>query len=85
MWSLLYTRAARKTLSKLDADNRRRILKKLEALAEDPFNAQLDVKRLAGTDGFRLRVGDWRVIYDRNEDELVVLVIKLGGRGDIYK
>ena len=60
MWSLVYTRAARKTLSKLPVDIRRRILAKLEALAEDPLGAHLDVKKLAGTDGFRLRAGDWR-------------------------
>ena len=85
MWSLVYTRAARRTLSKLPGDIRQRILSKLEALAEDPFAARLDVKKPAGTEGFRLRMGDWRVIYDLNEGELVVLAIKIGSRGDVYK
>ncbi|MCP4674335.1 MAG: type II toxin-antitoxin system RelE/ParE family toxin [Deltaproteobacteria bacterium] len=86
MWSLVYTKSARKTLSKLASNVRTRILAKLEHLAKDPFAQSLDVKRLTGTaTGYRLRSGDWRVIYDLDEGELRVLVIKIGARGDVYK
>jgi len=42
------------------------------------------VKKLKGRDGYRLRVGDWRVVYDIEAGKLVLIVIEIGPRGDIY-
>jgi mRNA interferase RelE/StbE len=42
-----------------------------------------NVKKLQGEDSCRLRVGDWRVIFDENE--VVIEVIKVGARGNVYK
>lgn len=56
----------------------------LVALAENPF-ADSSVKCLKGyTSTFRMRVGDFRIIYEVNQSELIVLVLKIGSRGDIY-
>ena len=63
----------------------RRIRDRLGQIAEDPFAQYPNVTKLQNRPGFRLRVGDWRVIYDVQEDELVILVLKVGSRGDIYR
>ena len=44
------------------------------------------VKKMAGTDGFwRIRVGDWRIIYRVEDVQLLVLVIKMAPRGGVYR
>lgn len=57
---------------------------KIEALAANPTDAQ-NVKKLVGRTGYRLRVGDWRVIYTVDSGRLIVLVLDIGPRGGIYK
>jgi len=36
-------------------------------------------------DGYRLRVGDWRVIYDIQKEKVVILVLKIASRGEVYR
>ncbi|PKO41995.1 MAG: addiction module toxin RelE [Betaproteobacteria bacterium HGW-Betaproteobacteria-3] len=57
---------------------------KIEQLASDPFGAS-NVKKLTGREGYRLRVGDWRVIYEVHGDRLVILVLAVAPRGGAYK
>lgn len=57
---------------------------KIESLARDPFGAA-NVKKLVGEPGYRLRVGDWRVIYDVDSGRLLVHVLKVGPRGGVYE
>lgn len=45
----------------------------------------LDIKPLQGRDGYRLRIGNYRAIYHILEDELIIEVVKIGSRGDVYK
>ncbi|MBI9051385.1 MAG: type II toxin-antitoxin system RelE/ParE family toxin [Anaerolineaceae bacterium] len=61
------------------------IREKLDQLAMDPFANHTNVTRLQGRSGFRLRVGDWRVIYEVIKEEVVISVIKIAPRGDVYK
>jgi len=58
---------------------------KLEQLATDPTASRTNVKRLTGREGYRLRVGDWRVIYELDKGRLIVLVLTIGPRGGIYR
>ena len=62
-----------------------RIVDKLHELKENPDNPTLDVDRLKGESGYRLRVGQYRIIYTRHEDQLIIEVVKIRPRGDIYK
>lgn len=63
-----------------------RILTALTLLGEDPYRADAPVKKLAGEgDLYRLRVGDYRVAYEINDGELVILVVKVGHRRDVYR
>ena len=83
-WSIRYERRAERVLDRLDATVRRRILGAIDILADDPRSAT-NVKALVGTDLFRLRVGDWRVVYELHDDVLLVLVIEIGHRREIYR
>lgn len=63
---------------------KRRIEKALLALREEPRPP--GAERLVGQDGLmRLRVGDWRILYEVHEREVVVLVVRIGPRGEVYE
>lgn len=84
MYSIEYTRNAVKALAAMPRNVRETVKKKVESLARDPFGVA-NVKKLVGEPGYRLRVGDWRVIYDVDSGRLVVHVLKIGPRGGVYK
>jgi mRNA interferase RelE/StbE len=76
-------RAERAFLS-LPAGDRRRLAPPIEALAQDP--RPRGARKLAGEEGlFRIRVGDFRVLYVVRDLELIVLVLDIGHRKDIYR
>lgn len=85
MHELRYRKAALKALMKLPADARQRVQEALRQLADDTETDKLDIKALQGRDGFRLRVGKWRVIYHKDDNAMIILVVDAGSRGDIYK
>ena len=85
MHELRYRKAALKALMKLPAEARQRIQEALRQLADDTETDKLDIKALQGRDGFRLRVGKWRVIYHKDDNAIIILVVDAGSRGDIYK
>ena len=83
MYTVILTARAEKELDKLDASTAVRIVKALDQLAPDPY-AAANVKALNGG-GFRLRVGDWRVLYDIDDGAVIVLVVKIAHRGTAYR
>jgi mRNA interferase RelE/StbE len=79
-----FTPAARRQFRKLPSEVQHRLAPAIEALADDPRPVR--AKKLAGTlDLWRIRVGDYRVIYTINDGQLVVLVVRLGHRSDVYE
>ncbi|HMH47793.1 MAG TPA: type II toxin-antitoxin system RelE/ParE family toxin [Solirubrobacteraceae bacterium] len=81
--SLRFTRSAEKDLRRLDPPIRRRVLGGLDRLlAED---RSLDVRRLTASEHFRLRVGDWRVIFDYDRETETMLVRRILPRGRAYE
>ena len=84
MYTVMITRQFDKRLAGLPLDRQRRIMKKLFEVAADPYANHNNVTRLQGRDGYRLRVGDWRVIYDVHDDRLVLVALELDTRGGIY-
>lgn len=54
-------------------------------IALDPYAPHNNVTKLVGRSGYRLRVGDWRVIYELQDEQVVMLVIKIGPRGEVYE
>ena len=83
-YSISYKPSAAKALRKLHPTEQKRIVRAIEALAMTPRPP--GTIQLAGGNGeLRIRVGDYRVIYDIEDDVLVVLVLRIGHRGDVYK
>jgi len=85
MFTVEYSKEARKVLKSLPADTARIIREKIEHLAVDPFAVNNNVKKLSGRPGYRLRVGDWRVIYEIQDQRVVILVLAIGPRGGVYQ
>jgi mRNA interferase RelE/StbE len=84
MYSIEYTKQAVKALAAMPSTTRELVKAKIQALAANPTRAT-NVKKLVGRPGYRLRAGDWRVIYTLDSGRLVVLVLEIGTRGGIYK
>lgn len=77
-----WTKRALKETARLDATTRQRILTAIRALCEENRG---DVRRLQGEDEvYRLRVGDWRILFSYQDDQ-TVLVLRVRPRGDAYK
>ena len=85
MYQLKYRRQARNYLARLPIKIKSRIVDKLHEIKENPDDPNLDVDQLKGESGYRLRVGQYRIIYTRHEDQLIIEVVKIRPRGDIYK
>jgi mRNA interferase RelE/StbE len=76
--------AAVRQLRKLDPPGRRRVQAAIDLLAEEPRPP--GARQLVGGAGeWRVRTGDFRIIYDIRDGELLVLVIKVGHRRDVYE
>jgi mRNA interferase RelE/StbE len=85
MHGILFTKSADRALRKMPQDVARRIREKLDLIAEDPYAQHPNVTRLQNRPGYRLRVGDWRAIYEIEGEELVLLVLRIGSRGEVYR
>ena len=85
MYQLKYRRRARNYLARLPLKIKSAIVNILHELAADPDDSSLDTNALKGQVGFRLRVGQYRILYTRQDDRLIIEVIKIRPRGDIYK
>lgn len=81
-YEIVFTDISLKQLRKLGKDEQDRIIKALERIRIRP---EVHVKKLVGDPGYRLRVGNYRVIIDIYKDKLIILVIKIGHRKNIYK
>jgi len=83
MYSIEFTKTAEKELYKLEKNIQIRIINTLERLRIKPTTC--DTKKLIEISGYRLRVGDYRIIFDINEEKLIILIIEIGYRKKIYK
>lgn len=83
-WHLAFTDEADKQFKKLDKPIRRRIDTALNKLTADPRPAgAIPLKGSSGA--WRFRVGDWRIIYQIRDGELVIVVIEIGHRSRVYR
>jgi len=84
MYRVVTTKSFDKALARLPLNWQKRIVAKVREVAADPYAPNNNLTKLQGRDGYRLRVGDWRVIYELQDERLVMLVLDMGPRGDIY-
>ena len=75
--------AASRALRKIDPTIQRRVQGAIALLGHDPHPP--GARKLQGREGLRVRVGDYRIIYTVNDDVLVVVVVTLGHRCDVYE
>ena len=85
MYELTIKRQAIKALQKMPRQNAQRIRRELDQLAKSPDRRDVDVASLTGRAGFRLRVGDWRIIFERDDKAQVIDVLRIVPRGQAYK
>jgi mRNA interferase RelE/StbE len=85
MFTVRYSKQSTKALCKMPVGIANKIQALMLSIAKNPAGYQGDWKRLEGSDFWRLRVGDWRAICDVQNGELVILVLKIAPRGDVYK
>ena len=82
MYIIQFTKDADKYLDKIDKETASKIVSTLNRIIIRPHHF---VKRYEGTPFYRLRVGDYRIILDIQNDKLIILVIEIGHRKNIYK
>ena len=83
-WQVLIHREPEKVLNKLPKNVLRRIWARIHELESDP--RPTGCKKLVGYDNlYRLRVGDWRIIYSIEEDQLIILILEISPRGGAYR
>ena len=85
MHKILFTKQAHNALRRMPQNTAQRISIKIEHLAKDPYAPNPNVTKLKDRLGHRLRVGDWRIIYEIRKDELIILVLKIAPRGEVYR
>lgn len=84
VYTLVINRSASKEIRNLSASARQRVLAAIEALAYDP--RPRGCKKLRGTENdYRVRIGNYRVIYQIQDQVVTVIVLKVGHRRDIYE
>jgi len=82
-YSLQFRKSVAKDLRNLPKKDVRRILKRIESLAEDP--RPRGCEKITGREIYRVRQGHYRILYEIRDDVLAVLVIKIGSRDGVYR
>jgi mRNA interferase RelE/StbE len=83
-YSIQFTRRAQRDFDALDKPVQQRLRIRIDGLASNPFPT--GAKRLHGDEPFyRIRVGDYRVVYEVDGKQLIVVVVKVGHRKEIYR
>lgn len=84
VWSILVHRDTEKILHKLDRETFLRLRDAINHLARDPRPA--GYKKIMGTKNlYRIRVGEWRISYALEKEQLIILVVEISTRGDAYR
>lgn len=84
MYKIFFSKNSDKALRRMPRNLALKIAKKIKELANN-LHGMRNIKKLTNHPGYRLRVGDWRIVYTVNDDELIIHVINVKTRGEIYK
>lgn len=85
MHEVTMRKKAQKKLASLTEKQWIPIAEAIKFLGLNPDDKRLDIKKLVARSEYRIRVGSWRVIYERNDHLRIISIEKIGARGDIYK
>jgi len=85
-YKILFQKSAYKEYRALPIDIKKRVDRVLEMLSIDPLSEVLKFKKIRGKENhYRIRVGDYRIIYSPQHDTLIIRVIRIGHRRDVYR
>lgn len=82
-YNVLIKRSAAKELEAVSLKDRQRLVARLEALAKNP--RPVGVQKLSGEEKYWLRQGDCRILYEIVDQDLIVTVVRVGHRRDVYR
>ena len=82
-YELVFKKSVAKDLRELPKADIKRILQRIRSLADDP--RPTGCEKLSGQERYRLRQGAYRIIYEIDDNVLIVLVVKVGHRRDVYR
>ncbi len=82
-YSLFLKRSAAKELESVAGKDRRRIVDRIQALATEPRPP--GIEKLSGAEKYRVRQGDYRILYTIDDAARTVIVVKIGHRRDVYR
>ena len=82
-YSLLFKKSVSKDLRSIPKQDVRRILKKIEALADNP--RPQGSEKLTAREHYRIRIGTYRVLYEIQDAVLIIVVVRIGKRSDVYR
>ena len=82
-WSVRIKNSARKELRRITGSDRHRLISAIDGLAENPYRGSALKGELTGLR--RIRVGSYRILYEIRDGELVVLVVRVGHRRQVYR
>ncbi len=82
-YRILFRKSVARDMREIPDRDCRRILAAIETLSEDPRPAGCE--KLSGQERYRFRQGDYRIIYEIRDDELIVIVVKVGHRKEVYR
>ncbi len=82
-YRVLIKKSAAKELAAIESRDRVRIIERINSLAENP--RQPGAEKLSGQDKYRFRQGDYRILYEIHDREVVVIVVKIGNRREVYR
>lgn len=82
-FNILIKKSASKELKKLPSKDILKVISKIESIADEP--RPKGVEKLTSQENYRVRVGNYRIIYSIEDDKLIVLIIKISHRKDVYR
>ncbi len=86
MYRILFQKSAHKEYLELPRAVQKRVDEAFEILSINPFSEILRFKKIKGKENhYRIRLGDYRIIYSPQQDILIVRVIRIGHRKDVYR
>lgn len=85
-YQIEFTKSAEKEFERLPARVQSRAVEALQLLSQNPYSELLKIKKLkAAEDLYRIRLGDYRIVYEIRNGRLIILVIKIGHRSTVYR
>ncbi len=85
MYKLTLSKTVLKFIEKRTPKDKENIDNKLKILKNNPYpNSNLDIKKLSNSQFYRLRINNYRFIYEIIDNELIILLLDANNRGDIY-